>query len=120
MRTLKGQLLEIAATEIQNLAWLAEQKYLEWDAIDFRGLDGDLASLKSLLIETREETLAFLDSRSDAEMEAEVAFPGPWFESLGLPAVPLHEALRSIASHEWYHTGQMAIYLCFRGEVLGE
>ena len=28
----------------------------------------------------------------------------------------MHEVLRNIAAHEWYHTGQLVSYLWTRGE----
>jgi len=117
MRTIRGQLLEIAATERQNLAWLQERKQLSFqEAEDFGGLENSLDGLKQALRDTRKETLDLIEGKSENELRAPIPMPERWFESLKLPEVPLEEVIRSIAAHEWYHTGQLVSYLWARGD----
>jgi len=55
-------------------------------------------------------------------LEESVSNPERWWEALRLTEGPRSEVLRNIASHEWYHTGQLIIYLWMRGDnpTLGE
>ena len=75
-----------------------------------------MEGLRDVLKEARLATLAFLDSLSEEDLEASVRFPTDWWEGLGLPELPLHEVLRNIAMHEWYHTGQLYSYLWSTGD----
>ena len=72
--------------------------------------------VKEVLAETRQSTLQYLDSLSEKDLEVPVKFPTDWWEGLGLPELPLHEVLRNIAAHEWYHTGQLVSYLWSNGD----
>lgn len=117
MRTVRGQLEEIGGTELQILGWVQDRRDLSYkEAVaSLEPLTG-LAELGAALRSIRSETLAWLDSLSETDLERPVAFPDGWFESLGLPEVPLHEGIRSIAQHEWYHVGQLVSYLWARGD----
>lgn len=115
MRTLGGQILEIAATEdqfLQNLRTGSTEPYAETEA---RLQRANLAEYRQVLREVREATLEYLNSSSAEELEAEMAIPDGWWEGLGLPSVPRAEIVRSLAAHEWYHTGQIVSYLWFAG-----
>ncbi|MEZ0326023.1 MAG: DinB family protein [Fimbriimonas sp.] len=117
MRTIKGQLEEIGATELQIMVSVREQRALSYkEASTFAGSASTVEELHRSLDEIRAETLAYLNSLSVADLEAPTSFPIDWFESLGLPETPLHEAFRSLAQHEWYHTGQLVSYLWARGD----
>ncbi|MEX2242250.1 MAG: DinB family protein [Fimbriimonadaceae bacterium] len=85
-------------------------------AMKFDGDTDSLAGLKEVLRTVRAGTLEFLGSLSEEELATPAPFPERWFESLRLPSVPLSEAFRSIAQHEWYHTGQLVSYLWARGD----
>ena len=116
MRTVGGQLQEIVATEMQIMIALREGRttsYVEMHKLCERG---NLAEYVDLLERTRAETLGYLESLTDEELEAEVRMPLEYSESLGMEAVPRSEVLRSIAQHEWYHVGQLVSYVWSRGD----
>ena len=117
MRTIGGQLAEIAGTERQLLAWMRDGKHLTFqEAEDFGESANTLSGMKNALNQTRRETLAYLDSLSDEDLETPAPFPERWFESLRQPMMHRSEAFRSIAQHEWYHVGQLVSYLWSRGD----
>ena len=117
MRTIKGQLEEIAGTEVQTVTWMREGVQIPYEqAMAFGESTESLEGLKGVLRTVRAGTLAFLDSLSEKELAAPAPFPERWFESLRLPSVPPSEAFRSIAQHEWYHVGQLVSYLWARGD----
>jgi uncharacterized damage-inducible protein DinB len=116
MRTLGGQLQEIAATERQVLLLLKEGPGSDFDSI-FRECEREtVAEFVELLRATRAETLALIASLSDEELETPRPMPKGWFEALGLERTPVSEVIRSIAQHEWYHVGQIVSYLWSRGD----
>ena len=117
MRTVGGQLAEIAGTERQLLAWMRDGKHLPFeDAMNFGESAATLSGMKDVLSETRRETLAYLDSLPETDLETQAPFPERWFESLRQPMMQPSEAFRSIAQHEWYHVGQLVSYLWSRGD----
>ncbi len=117
MRTVGGQLIEIAATEVQVLTWMRESRQITFqEAENFAGREATLDGLRAVLHDTRAQTLSYFDSLSESDLEKPVPFPDRWFESLRLPFAPRSEAFRSIAQHEWYHVGQLVSYLWSRGD----
>src|SRR5258708_2711044 len=115
MRTIQNQLFEIAGKEVELLAYARAGGQEEWVEVEnYGGREATLQGMKDVLKEARQATLAFLDSLSDKDLDAPVQFPTEWWEGLGLPELPLHEVFRSIAMHEWYHTGQLVSYLWAR------
>jgi uncharacterized damage-inducible protein DinB len=116
MRTVQGQLIEIVLKEVEMLDHAKKGGEEEWVEVeDLGGRDRTLASMRAYLAEVREGTLAFLDSLSEEELASPVKFPTNWWEGLGLPELPMSEVLRSIAMHEWYHTGQLYAYVWYQG-----
>jgi uncharacterized damage-inducible protein DinB len=116
MRTLGGQLIEIAGSELQVVEVLQERPYVEDDEVRKRA--GDCSSLEALVVflnRVRASTIEYIDGLSVEEMEAEVELKG-WHESIGLARTPRSEILRSIAQHEAYHVGQIVSYLWARGD----
>ena len=116
MRSIGGQLLEIAGSELQVVTLMKGDRFIPDEEV--RHLVGDyksLTRLSELLKTTREETLHYLRSLSDEELEKEVPI-SRWYESLGLPKTPRHEIFRGIAQHEAYHTGQLVSYLWAKGD----
>lgn len=117
MRTVRGQLIEIAATERQLLTWITDQRHLTYqEAEDFGEHSQTLDGLKQVLAGVRQQTSSVIDSLTAEELEAPFPFPERWFESLRQPHAPRAEAFRSVAQHEWYHTGQLVSYLWSRGD----
>jgi len=116
MRTVGGQLIEIAGSELQVLIVMKEGRYITDDEVKERLGDKDnLNILLDFLSRVRHETLAYLASLSDKDLTEEIALTG-WHESIGLPTVPRSEIFRGIAQHETYHTGQLVSYLWTRGD----
>ncbi len=117
MRTVAGQIVEIIATEIQLIALLKEDRSIsDPEAEAIIGDCGNLDNLRSALIESRQQTLAYLDRLSEEDLAEEIAFEGGWFASLMLPTVPRAEIFVNLADHEWYHVGQLTSYLWARGD----
>lgn len=117
MRTIGGQLAEIAGTERQILAWLRDGKSIPWEESNaFYERGASLAGMREVLGEVRAETLRYLYSLSEEELETPTPMPKGWFESLGADAVPPSEVFRSLAQHEWYHVGQLVSYQWYRGD----
>jgi uncharacterized damage-inducible protein DinB len=117
MRTIAGQLVEIVATEMQLVARLKNGREIsDPAALEIIGDGENLDNLRCALTDTRQQTLAYLDSLSETELAEEIAFEGGWFASLMLPTVPRAEIFLNIADHEWYHVGQLTSYLWARGD----
>lgn len=117
MRTVRGQLIEIAATERQLMTWITDQRKLSYqEAEDFGEGSNTFQGLKLALSDTRKQTLEYIDSLTAEELEQPFPFPERWFEALRQPFTPRAEAFRSLAQHEWYHTGQLVSYLWSRGD----
>lgn len=115
MRTVAGQLLEIANKEKEALAWLRTGEWPEGpDAFD--PMTATLEQIRNRISELRAETYAYLDSLSEADLNELVPCPERWWEALRLTACPRSEVIRNIAAHEWYHTGQLVTYFWLRGE----
>jgi uncharacterized damage-inducible protein DinB len=116
MRTVAGQLVEIADKERETLAWVQTGIWPDDEPPSFAEETVTLAEARSALARLREATYTFIDGLSEAELERTVANPDGWYEALGLNQCPLSEVLRTVAAHEWYHTGQLVMYLWSRGE----
>ncbi|MBX3117930.1 MAG: DinB family protein [Fimbriimonadaceae bacterium] len=117
MRTVGGQFIEIAATEIMLLAWMKEGRHITFkEAESFAEGNPTLEELIGALKSARADTLAYLDSLTAEQLETPAPFPDRWFESLGQPMMQPSEAFRSLAAHEWYHVGQLVSYLWSRGD----
>ena len=74
-----------------------------------------LSEIRSVFSTLREETLRYIDSFDEAGLEELVPCPEKWWEALRLEACPRSEILRNLASHEWYHTGQLIVLMRARG-----
>lgn len=117
MRTVSGQIVEIAATELQLIARLKDGRAISDEAA--AGIIGDCTdpdNLRRALVAFRQQTLGYLDSLSETDLAEEIPFDGGWFASLMLPTVPRAEVFLNIADHEWYHVGQLTSYFWARGE----
>jgi uncharacterized damage-inducible protein DinB len=117
MRTIAGQLVEVAATELQLITQLRDGRWIsDPEAAQIIGDCSDLDTLRQALGAFREQTLAFLHSLTPEQLEEEVEFDAGWFGSLGLPTIPRAEVFINVADHEWYHWGQLTTYLWTRGD----
>jgi uncharacterized damage-inducible protein DinB len=116
MRSIAGQLLEIAGSEYQVVTIMKVGRYIPDEEV--REIVGDYKSLDRLaefLKVVRRETLGLLHGFSSEELEAEIQIDR-WYESSGLRSVPRSEVFRGIAQHEAYHTGQLVSYLWAKGD----
>jgi len=116
MRTVAGQLVEIAGSEYQLLMRVAHNEVItDGDIRDEIGTYEDFETLRKYLDDVRRQTLEYIGSLSDEALEEEVSIPG-WHESIGLPSLPRIEFFIGVASHEAYHVGQLVSYLWARGD----
>jgi len=116
MRTVAGQLLEIANKEKEGLVWLREGVWPDGGPDAFDPETATLEKIKVALKSLRADTFAYIDSLSEAELGELMRSPERWWEALRLEQCPKSEVLRNIAAHEWYHTGQLITYLWLRGD----
>lgn len=116
MRTISGQLLEIANKEKEATKWLQTGTWPDEDPDAFDESTATLEEIKAVLAALRQQTYAYIDSMSETELERTVRLEEPWWEALRLTDCPLSEILRNIAMHEWYHTGQLVAYLWQKGD----
>lgn len=115
MRTIGGLLYEIVATELQDLA-LFKGEPADYDSIAKSAKRETLAEYRDLLKSTRQSLISFLDSKTEEDLSELIDLNPKWFEGFGNSQVPLAEAVRSVAMHEWYHTAQLVSYLWIRGD----
>ena len=116
MRTISGQLVEIAITEIQVMGRLQGLTWIPDDElVQTIGDLGSLDNLWSFLTSARADTIAILDRMSDEELEADA---GIKLGSGGydVPYFPRSEVFRKIIEHEAYHVGQLTSYLWAYGD----
>ena len=117
MRTIKGQLVEILATEqnvCERLQGLPRRSYQEVEA-PFLALN-DIQDFTAKLAKIRSATLSLLESLEDQELAAPAAVSEAFTEYVDLKVVPKSELFRFIARHESYHAGQLTSYLWSRGD----
>jgi uncharacterized damage-inducible protein DinB len=110
MPSIAGLLVEIANKEKELIAWLQDGEWPDDDPDAFKET-ATLAEMRSVFATLREQTLRYIDSFDEAGLEELVACPEKWWEALRLEACPRSEILRNLAAHEWYHTGQLIVYM---------
>ena len=104
-RTAKGLLREIATMEKLTMGWFSTGKMLDWNsAIPWSG--DDAQSTLNDLRKVREETMQYLESCADADLDEPRPMPAQWHQYCGTHW-PLEEAVRWVARHEYYHLGQL-------------
>jgi uncharacterized damage-inducible protein DinB len=116
MPSIAGLLVEIANKEKELIAWLRTGEWPDDDPDAFEET-ATLTQMRSVLATLREETLRYIDSFDEAGLEELVPCPERWWEALRLEACPRSEILRNVAAHEWYHTGQLIVYLRAREQA---
>jgi hypothetical protein len=117
MRTVAGQIVEIAGSEIQALAKLKDEPEITWE--EAQALVGDASSLSYLrakLLAVRAETLAHLETLSGSKLQEPTSQFLAWHEGLHLDAIPVGEVFTGIAMHENYHVGQLISYVWAKGD----
>ena len=116
MRTIAGQLLEIANKEKETLGWVRSGVWPDDGPDAFDVQTATIEDIRAVLAALRLETYKYIDSRDETELGQSVPNPERWVEALRIPDCPLNEVLGSIATHEYYHAGQLIIYLWMRGD----
>ncbi|HKZ19237.1 MAG TPA: DinB family protein [Acidimicrobiia bacterium] len=118
LRTVGEHLFCVVGKEIELLDWMKKRGEGEWVEIEpthVGGKEDSVEGWRIVLLDARNQTLGLLNSLSEVDLEAVVKFPGDWWEGLLLTELPMHECFRTIAFHEWYHTGQLDSYLALKG-----
>ena len=115
MPSVAGLLVEIANKERELIAWLQTGEWPDDDPDTFEETV-TLAEMRSAFTTLREQTLRYIDSFDEPRLEELVPCPEKWWEALRLEACPRSEILRNLAAHEWYHTGQLIVYMGARGD----
>ena len=100
----------MANKEKELLAWLQTGEWPDDDPDAFEET-ATLADVRAVFADLRKETLRYIDSFDEAGLEELVPCPDGRWDALRLNACPRSEILRNIAAHEWYHTGQLIVYL---------
>ena len=116
MRTIRNQLLEIADKERETLKWIQTGTWPDDDPPTFDEESASLEEIKSKIASLRKATFMYIDSLTESELHRLHPAPEGWWEALRLTECPVHEILRNISAHEWYHTGQLLVYLWSRGD----
>lgn len=116
MPSVAGLLVEMANKEKELIAWLQTGEWPEDDPDAFEET-ATLDEMRSVFDRLRDQTLGYIDSFDEAGLEELIPSPERWWEALRLQACPRSEILRNIAAHEWYHTGQLILYLHALGKA---
>ena len=116
MRTVGGQLLEIADKDREVVIWMKTGVWPDDEPPSFDLETTNLDQARTALADIRQTTLVYIDSMTEAELEMPIRPPEVWWETMRLPECPRSEVLRNIAAHEWYHTGQLVIYRWMLGD----
>ncbi len=110
MKSYKQVLQEIGAMESVTRHIAQYHEETDWN-VAWQLLDkNDVAELLSALAAIRAETVAFLESCSEAQMQTPVPLTPEWQGYFHAPAVETEELLRWIVRHEYYHLGQLVTY----------
>jgi uncharacterized damage-inducible protein DinB len=118
MRTVRGLLIEIIATELDLISSnLGHQPPMTYKAAEEHvGRCATFEELIQELDQVRGYTLYLLEVADDEWLNGEIPTNPQWMEGMGLQSVPRAEVFRTIAQHEWYHAGQLVSYLWAQGK----
>lgn len=115
VRKIGSLLLEIANKDREVVRYLQTGQWPD-DEPDPFNETSSLEEMKAGLQSTRDLTFQFLASLTDEQLDETIQLPEKWWEALRLLECPRSEMLRNISAHEWYHTGQLVIFLWMRGD----
>lgn len=116
MNTISDLLCELLATERQIQDEILGKKQENYAALIDQYTRDTAAAYRELLHATRAETNRIIDSLSKEKLNSEVPLNGDWWQFTCQPTAPLHEVIRTISTHEWYHTAQLVTYLWASGK----
>jgi hypothetical protein len=117
MKSYRALLLEIGAMEKVCIHWVIRKETLDWEAVQkslaWEGTD-PTAAVESLA-RVRAETVQFLESCTEEQLQTPLAVPEEWRQYWG-NAIEPEEAFRWVGRHEYYHLGQIIIYHWILGD----
>jgi uncharacterized damage-inducible protein DinB len=116
MKTVADLLCEIARKDHEIVSYLRNGDWPDDDPDPFDAATASLEQARAGLETTRAATLAYIQTLTDEELNREIELPEKWWEALRLLKCPRSEMLRNISAHEWYHTGQLIIYIWMQGD----
>lgn len=104
-------LKEIGVMEVLSRSAATRQEMPGWQAT-MDSLDGDTAAVVlDKLASVRAETLVYLDTVQETELEIPIPLPEGWSEYFGgATVIEPEELVRWICRHEYYHLGQLNTY----------
>lgn len=115
-KSVAEQILEIVDKDRETVRWLQTGVWPDDEPPSFNVETATLDDMRSAMQRIRQNTLSYIDSLSETELEQLHPSPDGWLEALGLTECPRSEILRNIAAHEWYHVGQLVTYRCLLGD----
>lgn len=115
MNSVCDLLCEIARKDMEIIGWLQNGEWPDNEPDPFDAKSATVEQARKGLDETRARTLNYIAKQTDEQLEEIVALPERWWEGLRLLECPKSEMIRNISAHEWYHTGQLIVYLWSQG-----
>lgn len=117
MKSCKQILLEIGTMEKVTCHMAQHHAELDWNTV-WQSLDkNDSTTLLSSLSAIRADTLAFLDTCTEEQLQTPLPLTPEWQGYFHAPSVETEELLRWIVRHEYYHLGQLVTYQWQRGNI---
>lgn len=115
MKSYRAMLQEIGIMEQLCIGWLISGEMAEWEsAVQWSG--DDLPSLLGDLERIRATTNQFLHAVTEEDLQTARPLPEEWHQYMG-PQVEPEELVRWVSRHEYYHLGQIIIYLWTSGDT---
>jgi uncharacterized damage-inducible protein DinB len=112
MKSVRGILAEIGAMEGQVSSILLHDKEDDWMAVvEQFNQAKSIGEAIELLDAKRAETIQYLDTDPHADLQTRVRLPDSWEQYFGTLWVEAEELISWILRHEYYHLGQLIIYL---------
>jgi uncharacterized damage-inducible protein DinB len=115
MKTFKQILQEIGTMEKLTCHMAQHQEVLDWGVVWDSLEKSDTEALLAALSDIRAETVAYLDSVTEAQFQTPLPLNEEWQGYFHASTVEPEELLRWIVRHEYYHLGQIVIYQWTRG-----
>jgi|SRR5579871_4482543 len=116
MKTYLQLLQEIGTMEKLCVHWLTHGVVLDWKEVEktLVGAGDEPASILPALEQVRAETLQYLQTCSEEQLETPVSLPEEWHRYWP-PTLEPEEILRWVGRHEYYHLGQFISYRWTQG-----
>lgn len=114
MRTYRGLLIEIGATEILSTVFLTGAERVKWEEAEARVTGRTAEELMATLDGIRAVLLAELE-KGDDYLRGLMPVKGGLAKYLGGEELEREEMIRWIARHEYYHLGQLVTHRWMQG-----